>query len=209
MKINFKSKSIMAKIALVLVIVLLFQFSVPKTVQAAGLGGQLLNPIVNMVVFLADGVISILQSSLTNVGESFQEIQIKENKTGWIAAIVSVIVGALCVVGGIIAIVKTAGAGSRLGTTIISFGLNVMGKAGTYIATYEQVGKGIDASLFGTYLIVPNIYISPETILKNQIQIFNVDYINEIDVPSNTGTGINIKTRSISYKYWTISIKIF
>ena len=104
MKKRFLSKSLIAKIALVLVIILVFEFSMAEPVGAAEIGGTLLRPIVNLVVYLADGVITILQSVLLSMEKSFLYIDLNEEGgligtvkkvASWIVAIV--IVGALVV----------------------------------------------------------------------------------------------------------------
>lgn len=104
MKKRFLSKSLIAKIALVLVIILVFEFAMAEPVGAAEIGGTLLRPIVNLVVYLADGVITILQSLLLSMEKSFLYIDLNEEGgligtvkkvASWIVAIV--IVGALVV----------------------------------------------------------------------------------------------------------------
>lgn len=87
MKKLFVSKSVMKKIALALVFMILFQVVVSRPVEASGLGGTLLSPIVNLVVYLADGAISILQESLTSAGEPFEYFDISGNKTTIFSAI--------------------------------------------------------------------------------------------------------------------------
>ena len=53
----FTNQKICKKIIMALVIVILFQFSVPKQVQAdedVTLGGKLLQPLLDLVIFLGD-----------------------------------------------------------------------------------------------------------------------------------------------------------
>lgn len=106
MKKNFLSKSLIAKIALVLVIILLFEFAISQPVSAAEavgqLGGTLLRPIVNLVVYLADGVINILQSALLSTETSFLYIDLSD-EGGIISTIKKVV---LCTIG----VVLVAGA---------------------------------------------------------------------------------------------------
>ena len=82
MKKRFLSKSLIAKIALVIVIILVFEFAMAEPVSAAEavgqLGGTLLRPIVNLVVYLADGVINILQSALLSMETSFLYIDLTD-----------------------------------------------------------------------------------------------------------------------------------
>lgn len=53
----FTSERIWKKIVIMLIIAILFQFSMPKQVQAdeeMSLGGKLLEPVLDLVVFLGD-----------------------------------------------------------------------------------------------------------------------------------------------------------
>ena len=123
MKKRFLSKSLIAKIALVLVIILVFEFTVSQPVGAAELGGTLLRPVVNLVVYLADGVITILQSTLLSMEKSFLYIDLNEEGGGiggiktvakWIVAIA--IVGAL-VVGAVFFALPAAAVGAITAST--------------------------------------------------------------------------------------------
>lgn len=99
MKKRFLSKSLIAKIALVIVIILVFEFAMAEPVRAAEavgqLGGTLLRPIVNLVVYLADGVINVLQSALLSMETSFLYIDLTDE--GGIISTVKKIV--LCTLG--------------------------------------------------------------------------------------------------------------
>ena len=66
----FTNKNIWAKIVIVLIFVLLFQFAIAKPIQAADsvdsieFGGKLLSPILSLFVTLGDGVMGVLHSSI-------------------------------------------------------------------------------------------------------------------------------------------------
>lgn len=73
----FTNKSIWAKIVIVLIFVLLFQFAIPKPVHADDLlefGGKLLSPVVSLFVTLADAIMGVLHSSIMGVDSSLQEV---------------------------------------------------------------------------------------------------------------------------------------
>lgn len=73
----FTNKSIWAKIVIVLIFVLLFQFAIPKTVHAEDMvefPGKLLTPVVSLFVTLADAIIGVLHSSIMGVDSSLQEV---------------------------------------------------------------------------------------------------------------------------------------
>ncbi len=123
MKKRFLSKSLIAKIALVLVLILLFEFAMAEPVGAAEIGGTLLRPIVNLVVFLADGVITILQSTLLSMEQSFLYIDLNDDggliskvKKVITCAVAVILVGAV-VVGIILAAIPSAVAAAITATT--------------------------------------------------------------------------------------------
>ena len=73
----FTNKNIWAKIVIVLIFVLLFQFAIPKPVHADDLlefGGKLLSPVVSLFVTLADAIMGVLHSSIMGVDSSLQEV---------------------------------------------------------------------------------------------------------------------------------------
>lgn len=73
----FTNKSIWAKIVIVLIFVLLFQFAIPKPVHADDLlefRGKLLSPVVSLFVTLADAIMGVLHSSIMGVDSSLQEV---------------------------------------------------------------------------------------------------------------------------------------
>lgn len=186
MKKRFLSKSLIAKIALVLVIILLFEFSFSEPVSAdvGALGGQLLNPIINLVVYLADGVINILQSALTNIDDSFTYIDITKDKTSWWFAVKAVVVGVVLVVGAIAVTIFTGGAAApAIVATVAGYvagaGIGIAAGGAIYLAVYPQFGEKINAVVFGNSFVYPTIYITPETILKNQISLFDVNYFKK------------------------------
>ncbi len=215
MKKRFISKSLIAKIALVLVIILLFEFSVSEPVHAASLGGQLLNPVVNLVVYLADGVLSILQGALTKIDTTFNYIDITGQKKSWWVALGAIGLGILLVAGAVALSVVTAGAavpaivGSIAGTAatgLAGAGLTAALAGGVYLAVYPRFGEKIDAVVFGNSFVYSNIYITPETILKNQIQLFNVNYFETIadsDVDDTVSLS-NTLRKVVSQAYTTI-----
>ncbi len=124
MKKRFLSKSLISKLALVIVVILVFQFAMAEPVGAAQLGGTLLRPIVNLVVFLADGVITILQSALLSVEQSFLYIDLSKDdsllgkvKNFIKCAIAVVLVGAV-VVGVVLAAIPSAVAAAITASTV-------------------------------------------------------------------------------------------
>ena len=179
MKKRFLSKSLIAKIALVLVIILVFEFSVSEPVQAASLGGQLLNPIVNLVVYLADGVMQILQSALTSIDNSFEYIGLSGG-IHWtkVFAVIAVIAGTLLAAA---AIILSGGTATPFVIAVVAAGGLAHVGGVMYLATYPNFGEKLDAVMFGSSFVYSTIYITPETILKNQIKLFDVNYFQTFE----------------------------
>ena len=185
MKKLFVSKSVMKKIALALVFMILFQVVVSRPVEASGLGGTLLSPIVNLVVYLADGAISILQNSLTTAGEPFNYIDLSGNKATLWGAIWTCVIGVVFVGVAIAATVLSAGTALAPIVAIVApaaASIGLTGAVGSVVVLcfYEKVGETLKAVVFGNSFVYSNIFITPETLLKDQIAIFNVNFFQDV-----------------------------
>lgn len=206
MKKIFLSKSLMVKIALVLVIILLFEFAVPRPVGAASLGGTLLNPIINLVVYLADGVIQILQSALTTIDESFSYIDITAKKQSFLIKAVMIIGGMIVAAVAIVLIVISAPLSVPALIVVATAGV-VVADTGMFFAIYPQVFDQFVGVVFGGSFVYSNIFITPESILKNQIQLFNVNFFDAnpvVDQNDNTANLVSTFRTVIAQVYLTI-----
>ena len=104
----FENKSLFKKLIIVLLIIMLFSFSIPKTVKADdGVGGKLLNPIMSLFVGLSDGAMTLLQKVVLQLDESI--IEIDSSSSFWAKVLV---IGSAIAVGVVIlaATIATAGA---------------------------------------------------------------------------------------------------
>lgn len=180
MKKIFMSKSVIAKIALVLVIILLLEFTMSRPVGAASLGGTLLNPIVNLVVYLADGVLQILQSALTTIDETFSYIDITESKAAFWIKFAMIVGGLLFSVISVFLIIVSGGLAAPALVGLVGSAATGLGVAagGVYLSVYPEILDNLVGVVFGNSFVYSHIYITPETILKNQIQLFNVNFFN-------------------------------
>lgn len=194
MKKLFVSKNIITKIALILIIMILFQTIVPKPVNAAGIGGTLLSPIVSLVVALADGVIDLLQDILLTQQDAFIEVDLTGAKSTWGEIAFFVISGIVCFAAvaiflgatlGIAAITALAG---KVGVgLLVKIGVGVSaGATGAYwLFIYPKIAPVINQVCFGNSFTYTNIALTPETILSNQIPLFNVNFFQDIVMPEN------------------------
>lgn len=139
MKKRFLSKSLIAKIALVLVIILLFEFAISEPVGAAELGGTLLRPVVNLVVYLADGVMEILQNALLGIERSFLHINLTDDENTSaikqaIFGVVSCILIAAVLIGGIYVVAFKVGATlvATAAGVVVSLAIRYKGRNSSY-----------------------------------------------------------------------------
>lgn len=103
----FTNKSIWKKIAIALVIVILFEFMVSSPVHAeedflASTGGKLISPIFSLLVSIGDGIMGILHSSIMGVDNTLIEIGTVSDWVTAVLKVVSVIIAAACIIGAII-----------------------------------------------------------------------------------------------------------
>ena len=210
MKKRLISKSLIAKIALVLVIILLFEFALSEPVHASAvghLGGTLLTPVVNLVVYLADGVISILQSALLGMSDSF--IYIDLNESGFwkkLGKIVLIVGGVLALVAVGVLMVASGGAFAVVvGPILIKTGVGLAFIEITAAVVYK-IAPGLKETMFGKSFVYSSIKISPESILKNEISFFDIDFFTEnTDNETDTTQSITSTLRTmISQVYNTV-----
>ena len=127
----FTNKSIWSKIVIILIFVLLFEFAVTKpTLASVGaevgenvieFGGKLMNPLMSVVVSLADGMMEIAQSSIMGTDESVVPVDVDQSiweKIGkffvvavTVIAAIAVVVAAVTTGGGIFAVIGAIAGG--------------------------------------------------------------------------------------------------
>lgn len=185
----FTNKSIWKKIAMVLVIIILFQAFATNPAFAKKEsggdviegGGKLIGPIFSLLVTMGDGILNILHSSIMKIDESLIEV---DNEASWwdtLKTIISVIVTAACIIGaivlsgGIATILAWTAVVQIVGSTLL--GTNVMVKLG------EKVGYSVmsmfDEDALPSTLYLPAYSYSPEEIFKGNILLFNVNFFRE------------------------------
>lgn len=81
----FTNKKIWDKLVIASIIVILFQFSMPKQVQADSypIGGLLLKPVLDLVVFLGDGAMSLLHKSIMAQSDTLIRIDLNAKDPWW------------------------------------------------------------------------------------------------------------------------------
>lgn len=97
---------ILKKLSIVILIITMFNFCAPKKVHAVDWAGKLVEPIVDLVVFLGDGITDIIHDVILDQDTSIVRVDLTESTGKTILAIIGgVIIGVVAA----IAVVATAG----------------------------------------------------------------------------------------------------
>ena len=221
----FMNKSIWSKIAILLIIVLLFQFVVTKPTLAKAevgdtridFGGKLLSPVMSLVVSLADAMMDMMHSSIMGTNESLLPVDVDSK---WWEVLAKVLVIGAIVAAAIFITIGTFGAA----TTVVA----VIGAVGT--ALWAALGAG--AASIGAYIVLDNAFsqlkvkgkasavsytddielprtlylpaytISPEEIFEGKILLFNVDFFGKPKEIKKAESTTEDGKKTITYYYY-------
>ncbi len=145
--------------------------------ELSALGGQLLDPIVDLILVLGDGIMEIIHKSIMGTPAGL----IFNNETSWLDVIktalkvvMSVIIGlcAVAFIGWLAAFIPFVGPILAAGLTSGIIGA-VANAAAVYIAY-----SAISADDMPDNIFLPSIHISPEEIFLGQILLFDVNIFN-------------------------------
>lgn len=172
-------KTITQKIILAVVFVILFNFISPNLSLAASAeataGGILFEPIKDLLLVVADGIITLVQSILFGMDVSFVTIRYDKD---WIPQIVGTLVG---VIGGAAAIaIGLAGApfSGGLSLAAVAAGIKLV-----VVTATVSIGTGLAATYLSSKALpeklkLPMFSLSPEEIFKNKIALLDVNFFN-------------------------------
>lgn len=181
----FNRETIEYKIIIALIIVILFNFVYPN-ISSASVGGILFEPIKDLLLVIADGIIGVTQSMLFGLNSSFLTINYEHDWIGAaIGAIAGVVAGAACIVIGIVGTPFTGG---------VSLTLVIAGVKIAATAVVIGVGTGIVATYLMSNalperLMLPMFAIGPGEIFKNQIALLDVNFFKDLTDQNNLGNG--------------------
>lgn len=170
----FENKSILKKIVIILLIVIVSSFCFSGKVNAddGGVGGKLLSPIADLIVFLGDGLMNIIHSVIFHQSDTTIVIDLA---SGFWNGVVTVLVGVVAAVAVGALVVLTGGVIlPALIPAVTAVG------AGTVIAVSVTAGVAAGA-LFNANCLPDDFYlpvyqISPEEIFSNEVLLFDVDF---------------------------------
>ena len=147
----FTNKSLVLKIVIALVIVILFNFCVP-TLSHAGIGGTLLEPIVDLLIAIGDGAMLVIQSII--FGLDYSVVRLTDDPPG-----------------NVFESIVDAGAG------IVNWGANLFDSLTGLIGINTNV-SGVTEGWVPQNFYLPVYVISPEEIFNNKIGLLDVNFFN-------------------------------
>lgn len=194
----YTEKTITNKIIIALVIVTLLNFICPN-ISSASIGGILFEPIKDLLLVIADGVMSIVQAMIygTNLSVSFLTIK---HKDVWKPTAAGIISGIVTAVGLVAAVVATGGLALGIIGTIIGIAATSFGVG--YVVTQ------VNANAIPPTFKLPIFLLTPEAMFANEVPLLDVNFFSETrdglitDADGNkyietiTQTGQKIKMKS-------------
>ena len=192
----YTEKTITNKIIIALVIVTLLNFICPN-ISSASIGGILFEPIKDILLVIADGVMSIIQAMIygTNLSVSFLTIKHKDEWQSAAAGILAGIATAVALVAAVVAAPFTGG---------LSLGI-IIGIAAAFAG---YVVTQVTANAIPPTFKLPIFLLTPEAIFANEVPLLDVNFFSETrdglitDADGNkyietiTQTGQKIKMKS-------------
>ena len=186
---NFKNKKLSKKLILSVLIVLIFLGTILPNIsnaeaKEASQGGKLLQPVVDLLLTLGDGVMDIIQKTVMGTSGHIS-LDIAISKVIKIIGILAGIVAAIGVIAiaatGVGAVVEavagvSAAAAASIGGAVVS----VVGVAaiGTGLTVYSFAVDILSGAFLPDITILPLYQISPEEIFSGKILLFDTNFFN-------------------------------
>lgn len=165
----FQNKNLFKKLIIVLLLITIFSFCMPK-VSRASVGGDLMDAVMDLFVGVGDGINTVLSKMILQTDGSFIVV---DTETNGVAKILGIIVAAAVIIGGIV-LIAAAPASLAVVSTIFT-----VVKAGVVagVVTFAVTSYLSDAT-FGEKVVLPSIRLTPYEIFTNQIPLFDVDFFS-------------------------------
>lgn len=200
----YTEKTITNKIIIALVIVTLLNFICPN-ISSASIGGILFEPIKDLLLVIADGVMSIVQAMIygTNLSVSFLTIKHKDEWKSTAAGVLAGIATAVALVAAVVAAPFTGG---------LSLGI-VIGIAATSVGVGYVVTQ-VTADAIPPTFKLPIFLLTPEAMFANEVPLLDVNFFSEtrdglktdsdgnkyIETVTQTGQKIKMKSTAIELR---------
>ena len=206
----FTNKKIWSKIVIVLIFLILFQFTAAKPAFAENetleFAGKLMTPILSLVVTLGDAVMGILHSSIMGVTDSLLEVNLGSQ---WWEILGRVIIWVLAAA--VAVAICATGIGGILAAAVCGVVIGVVGTA-CWDTIGEETGiSSVQAAVYSeenlpNTLYLPAFTLSPEEIFQGKILFFNVDFFSKgIEIKEHTAPRVNKEGKYINEKNEEVS----
>ena len=171
------NKAIWQKIIIVLVFIILFEFTFTSPVHADGT--VLLNPIMNLFVSLGDGAMALIQNILLQQVEDGGDslIKIQDNGGGFWS---KVIVALVFIVGTTVAVISAIPSGGTSLALVAFAGKAIFAIAASgvaYAASYSILENFVEG-MIGTTYYLPMYEVTPAEIFSDKVLLFDADFFN-------------------------------
>ena len=179
----FANKSIWRKIVILLLFISIFGFVAPKPV-AAGIGGELMNPVIALIVNAGDGIVNVIHKVIVNKDVSMLRVDRQLGLGDYAKIFLGVAVGALAIAatwyffGGaaIVSIMKAiATTALKIGVPVV-LATSIVGMNG--IKVFANLVRYTLESFTDSEIEIPLFSIGPEEIFEGQIPMFNVNFFD-------------------------------
>lgn len=176
----FENKKLFKKIIMVLIAIIIIGFCIPQGVQAKGddIGGKLLSPICDLVVFLGDGIMNLIHTAIYHQNDTTITVDLTSD---WYK--IALVVGAFIVAAVVVAAALVFLPGA-LAAAALKIGITLSAVSAGTVLLASVAGGGIAAAYVFNSKILPNYFelpvyqISPEQIFSNKVLLFDVDFFN-------------------------------
>ena len=178
----FENKRLFKKLIIVLLVVMIFNFCMPRTVRADDeIGGKLLNPIMSFIVSLGDGTMTFLQRAILDTDDSLIQVN---SASGWWAKII-VLFTAVAAISLIVASAVLGAGAAGIATvegiaTIIKGTASAALIAGFTTVTFPVTTAVLEGMLPDSFQL-PLFYVTPQEIFSNKLPLLDVDFFNPME----------------------------
>lgn len=170
----FENKSILKKIVIVLLCVMLLSFCVPKSVDAIdaeGIGGKLLSPVMSLLVALGDGAMSLLEKVVLQNETALINIDTSSSMLS------KIIVGFISVAVLACAIASVVVTGGGTLTVLLGVAKSVITIGGVAVITFPITTPIVEEMLPASFYL-PLYSVTPQEIFSNKVPLLDVDFFN-------------------------------
>ena len=189
----FANRNIWKKIVIVLSLIFSMSFVKPAPVNASlsALGGELMEPICDLLVWFGDGILGVTHSMVVHQETTIIRVDLNNALTKvkrvlftvgafllvLVAAAAIIVTGAIAI-GAVAAALSITASTFSIGVTIAASVVPVAIKGGIYFGAKVWTGDSFDNEI-----ALPLYSISPELIFSNTIPLFDVNFFNPNSKP--------------------------